>query len=301
VRTPQADGSLSTGERRINPREAAVVGRIFADYGRDLSPRAIAAALNRERVPGPRGGQWSASTIHGNPARGTCVLNNELYVGRLVWNRLRYVKNPATGRRVSRPNPSTAWITTEVPELRIVSDEIWGGAKARQAASALPRDSNRGRELARANRPRYLFSRLVTCGACGSGMSMVSATHIGCSAARNKGTCTNRRTIARDALEARVLNALSTRLMDPALFAAFCEEFTAETNRLRQQVQSEAVGRQQELARVVRDLDRLVQAIVDGTPARAIRERIETLEARRGDLEKALADCGAPAPVLHPG
>ena len=131
-------------------------------------------------------------------------------------------------------------------------------------------------------------------------MSMVSATHFGCSAARNKGTCTNRRTIARDALEARVLNALSTRLMDPTLFAAFCEEFTAETNRLRQQVQSEAIDRQQELARIVRDLDRLVQAIVDGTPARAIRERIETLEARRSELETALADCHTPKPVLHP-
>jgi hypothetical protein len=35
-------------------------------------------------------------------------------------------------------------------------------------------------------------------------MSMISATHLGCSAARNKGTCGNRRTIARDALERRV-------------------------------------------------------------------------------------------------
>jgi len=33
------------------------------------------------------------------------LLNNELYIGRLVWNRLRYVKNPATGKRVSRLNP----------------------------------------------------------------------------------------------------------------------------------------------------------------------------------------------------
>jgi hypothetical protein len=77
-----------------------------ADYGRGVSPKAIATALNRERAPGPRGGQWSASTIHGKPARGTGILNNELYIGRLVWNRLRYVKDPATGRRVSRLNPN---------------------------------------------------------------------------------------------------------------------------------------------------------------------------------------------------
>jgi site-specific DNA recombinase len=32
------------------------------------------------------------------------VLANELYIGRVVWNRLRYVKDPDTGKRVSRPN-----------------------------------------------------------------------------------------------------------------------------------------------------------------------------------------------------
>ena len=37
-----------------------------------------------------RGAPWNPSTIHGNPPRGTGILNNELYVGRLVWNRLRY-------------------------------------------------------------------------------------------------------------------------------------------------------------------------------------------------------------------
>ena len=36
---------------------------------------------------------WGASTINGNAKRGTGILNNELYVGRLVWNRLRYVKD----------------------------------------------------------------------------------------------------------------------------------------------------------------------------------------------------------------
>ncbi len=33
------------------------------------------------------------------------LLNNELYVGRLVWNRQRFVKNPDTGKRVARMNP----------------------------------------------------------------------------------------------------------------------------------------------------------------------------------------------------
>ena len=50
------------------------------------------------------GKAWGPSTIHGNRQRGTGILNKELYIGRLVWNRLRYVKDPETGTRVSRLN-----------------------------------------------------------------------------------------------------------------------------------------------------------------------------------------------------
>jgi site-specific DNA recombinase len=50
-----------------------------------------------------------------------------------VWNRLRYVKDPDTGKRVSRQNPPSEWVTTAVPELRIVDDELWDEVKGRQA------------------------------------------------------------------------------------------------------------------------------------------------------------------------
>ena len=76
------------GARRINAAEAAVVRRIFHDYAIGRSPRAIAKALNGEGVPGPHGRQWRDTAIRGHVNRGTGVLNNELYVGRLEWNRL---------------------------------------------------------------------------------------------------------------------------------------------------------------------------------------------------------------------
>ena len=300
VRSTGPDGLPVTGARRIEPAEAEVIRRIFSEYAQGASPRAIAHALNRDGTPGPSGGAWGASTIHGNPKRGTGILNNELYVGRLVWNRLRYIKDPETGRRVSRPNPEGEWITTDVPELRIVDQELWDGAKARQQRLALPQRSNRGTALARARRPQHLFSGLLTCGACGGGMSMVSATHLGCSSARNKGTCANRRTIARAEVEARVLGALAERLMDAELFAVFCEAFVAETNRLRSAATAAVTAQEAELNKVKRDLDRLVQAIVDGAPAASVKDRMVRLEARQQELETALADRTAPPPALHP-
>ncbi|CAD0186247.1 DNA-invertase hin [Ruegeria sp. THAF57] len=124
VRRLEADGSQATGERKINPDQAIIIIRIFEDYVAGISPRKIAQALNEDGVPGPRGKAWGASTIHGNISRGTGILNNELYVGRLVWYRLRYLKDPKTGLRVSRLNPPEDWISVLTPELRIIPQEL---------------------------------------------------------------------------------------------------------------------------------------------------------------------------------
>ena len=132
VRTIAADGTPVRGDRTVNEAQAAIVRRIFGEYAAGKSPRAIAKDLNAEGVPGPSGKGWGPSTIHGNSERGTGILNNELYLGRLVWNRLRYVKDPETGKRVSRVNPESEWIIHDVPELRIIDDDLWQAAKERQ-------------------------------------------------------------------------------------------------------------------------------------------------------------------------
>ena len=74
---------------------------MFSDYRTGASPKQIAKALNAQDVRGPRGALWSPSTIHGNPERGIGILHNELYIGRLVWNRQRFLKDPDTGKRVA--------------------------------------------------------------------------------------------------------------------------------------------------------------------------------------------------------
>src|SRR5438552_9489929 len=128
------DGEVTTGEREIVEEEAAVIRRIFRDYVAGASPKQICKALNKEGVPGPQGALWGPSTIHGNPERGIGILHNELYVGRLVWNRQRFLKDPDTGKRVARPNPQSAWIIKEVPELRIIDEDAWRAVRARYAS-----------------------------------------------------------------------------------------------------------------------------------------------------------------------
>lgn len=163
------DGTFTAGERSVNLEEAAIVIRIFTEFAGGKSPRAIAGILNKEGIVGPSGADWGASTIHGNWRRGTGILNNELYIGKLVWNRQRFIKDPDTGKRQARLNPPEDWIIEEVPALRIVEDGLWQQGKARQQATRGVIGAPVGTRPERARRPLYLFSGLLECGCCNGG------------------------------------------------------------------------------------------------------------------------------------
>jgi Recombinase len=69
--------------------------------------------------------KWLASAIHGDPKRDSGILNNPLYIGRLVWNRRQMKKRPRTSKRVAMMGTAADQIVREEPTLRIISDELW--------------------------------------------------------------------------------------------------------------------------------------------------------------------------------
>jgi site-specific DNA recombinase len=296
-----ADGEPVRGDRAINKFEACVVRRIFSNYASGKSPKRIAFELNKEGIKAPGGGDWGFSTINGNRRRGTGILNNEMYVGRIVWNRLRYIKDPDTGKRVSRPNPESEWIFHDLPELRIIEQDLWDRIKGRQEAIKVERSTGKPNRLHERQRAKYLFSGLTRCACCGGGYSMISQTLVGCSTARNKGTGKNRLNIRRDGLEKRVLNGLKGHLMDPELFAIFCEEFTRRMNERRVEARAAIDAAHAEIPRIERDLERLVDRFLkEDEAADALHARMKQLEARKRELQVFLADAEEPPPVLRP-
>ena len=296
-------GEAETGLRDINSKEAEIVRRIFLAYGKGDAPRSIAKALNREGIRGPSGGTWGPSTVNGNASRGTGILNNELYIGKLVWNRLKYMKNPNTGKRQSRLNPREVWIIKEIPELRIVSQEVWEIVKARQATMANAGRSDRDRKRANfweLQRPRYLLSGLLKCGVCGSSYTKHSANRFACAGARDRATCSNHLTIRGDSLEHTILVGLKSRLMEPKLFEEFAREFILEINRQRTEASTSKVQMRSDLADIDRQISRLVDAIIGGADAIAINSRLKELEADKKRLLSALKEAPEDRPVLHP-
>ena len=275
------------GELEIIPEEAEVVRRIFTDYVCGRTPREIAHALNNEGTPPPRGKRWSASTINGNKARGYGVLQNELYAGRLVWNRVRMVRDPATGKRISRANPKSAWQTQEAPHLAIVSREVFDAAQFRKAARSIGGGHKH-------RRPKRLLSGLLKCGACGSGMSVFGADKTGkvrirCTAATESNSCPDPRTFYLLAVEETVVDGLRRELQDPKVLTEYARTYIEERNRIAQRAAQDRGKLERKLAKVSGEYDRTLRLYQKGVLSEEVAERkLPRLQAERDRLTAEL-------------
>ena len=299
---PPAPGAKESGERRINAAEAATVVRIFTDYAAGVSPRQLAKTLNNEGVPGPHGRVWIDTTIRGQLDRGTGLLNNTVYIGRLSWDRCSYVKNPKTGNRVARVNPTSQWEVTEVPQLRIIDQTLWEKVKARQSEVRLtmspPAATN---TLNGARRGQFLLSGLLTCGACGGSYTIIGADRYGCATRRGKGTCTNAVTIMRQPIETRVLGALKDRMLTPEMVSEFVTAFAEECARHRRETAGIQTDLIKQKSAVEQSLRGILKAIESGAWNETLRKRLTELECREVEIEEALSTAAVPSPVaLHP-
>jgi site-specific DNA recombinase len=288
------------GEMQVVENEAAVVRRIFECYVAGDGPREIACALNAEGLAPPRGRAWNASTINGNRQRGHGILFNEIYAGRLIWNRVRMVRDPDNGRRVSRVNPRTEWQQADAPHLRIVTEELWQAAQQRKGTGpAVPIPKGKSRRI---------LSGLLRCGACGSGMSMRDRDHgrirVQCSRVRESGACSHGRRYYLDTIERAVIDGLKDQLAHPGLIEEFLRAYIAERRRLAGTKRREASKAHQRLGEVRREMDRIIDAVANGHfTGPMTRERMDSLYAERTDLEAEIERVereASPTVALHP-
>ena len=305
VKSFGADGEPVRGGRRIKPDEAEVVRRIFRDYADGASPRAIARVLNEDGISKPSGKPWTDSAIRGHQKRGTGIINNELYIGRLVWNRQRFIKNPDTGRRVSRINPPEEWTVAEVPELRIVEDSLWQAVKTEQGArtdksAQVSSGKESANPLSRMHRPRHLLSGLLECGVCGGPYSITQRDYYGCSKNKTSGTCSNGRGIKRVLLEERVLAGLKDRLMSPEAADQAIKAYVNETNRLNWERRASHSSDQRELAEIKKKMKNMITIMEDGGYVDGMIDRMREMEARQKELEAHLSSVPADIPDIHP-
>lgn len=308
VREGRHAGGLAYGYRPIKGdpgclevvvEEAKIVRRIFLDYIAGKPARMIAAELNAEGVSPPRKSFWRASTISGHGKRKTGILQNELYCGRLVWNRVRMVKNPDTGKRISRVRPETEWQRRDVPHLRIIDVEVFDQAQHVRR--------QRTHDTHWRARPKHLFSGLLRCGCCGAGMSKkdskAARPRVECSRRHEAGNCENRHSYYLDSIERIVVGGLREQLGSEEAVKYFIKCYNDERQRKAGAGGDKRRTIAAKLAEAERQLERAVGAIIAG---RITEEEAAThmpaLRRRRAELSEELAviDGGAKLITLRP-
>ena len=283
--------------QEIIEEEAAVVRRIFEMYASGAGLSQIAKQFNQEGVPAPKPASnrlravWSRYSIRE-------MLHNERYRGVVVWNRTRKMRDPETGRKISRPRPESDWNRKEVPALRIVSEELWRAAHEQNArVNALGITRLGGR--CRTQRSRtYLFSGVLACGECGSSVVIISGggkrgyVKYGCHARKHTGVCDNDLLIRQDRLEEQLLAAIEERVLTPVMIDYAVCRCREELKRRLAEMQRHGVGDPDNLKRRREEVQakqrHVIEAIEAGGEIPALARRLRELEDEAGRLDRAL-------------
>jgi site-specific DNA recombinase len=271
----------------IDPTRAAHVREIFEMAAAGKSARAIAAELNRRRIPGPKGGTWAFSAIYGHPKKGTGILRNAIYIGRYTWNRTRWVKDPESGRRRRFERPPSEWLTRDRQDLRIIDDALWHAVRARLQHVERPRG---GRS------PRSPLSGLLRCQACGGAVIAVSKYDYGCATHKDRGpaVCDGIR-VKRRTLESRILEIARAELAGADAIAQLRREVAAEMANQERESRKEIERTENRLRELERAIANLVDAAAAAPWSRALSDRLHQAEQEREQLH-AIARTRAAGP-----
>jgi Recombinase/Recombinase zinc beta ribbon domain len=144
----------------LDPEQAEVVRRIFAEWAAGKGLYVIARGLERDQGKPVRGKGWYVSQVQS-------IIRNTTYKGLLTWGAERRIKRK--GKIVYEKSPENV-ITRPAEQYRIVSDKVWAEANAISDASGANtwRDAA-GRLKSRATKSPFLLSPFIAC-ACGASM-----------------------------------------------------------------------------------------------------------------------------------
>jgi hypothetical protein len=265
----------------IDEAQAEIVREIFGRYGAGESCQRIAADLNARVVRGPRGGTWCVSALYGSPAKGAGVLNNELYVGRYVWNRSKWIKNPDTGKRERFIRPESEWQSVARPELRILDEALWQAVRDRMAS---PRRA--GGRRGRGGVPTTLLGGIMRCGYCGGSVVKISARSYGCAAHKDRGPAVCGGIEASYGnVDQIVLDYVRGVLTAPDVLAWIEKEALRRAAEITQSDEIDADRSREK--HVQREIERLTDAVAQMGLSQALAERLGKAEAERDALKRA--------------
>jgi site-specific DNA recombinase len=231
------------------------------------------------------------------------ILRNPRYRGLVVWGKTKNMRSPKSGKRVYRPRPEREWVRTEIPEQRIISEELWNRVEARRAkVNRLYRDANRRNGLmhTRQMNSSYLFSGILKCGECGANLTILwgkgrnkSTQVYGCPSNWNRGVCKNIARIRRDYLETSMLSQLQDEILREEVLDYVLEKFESGLLRELENMGSEMNRLDTRKRELEGELANLTRALAGGQLSPTIMVAIAEREREVSEItERAISSSG---------
>ena len=281
-----------------DPEQEKWVRWIFEQYAEGMSPVKITDELNRQHVPPPgmhykrrssKPPSWCVSALYGNPRYQLGLLNNARYRGEIAWGRTFWTRDPDTKRKRRVSVEEAQWIRQPAEHLRIISNELWARAKARQqdthkASAAIRTALHANARTGRA--PKYLFSGLLVCGLCGHRFVIADPNRYACGGwkARGLSVCGNTIKASRHLIETRLLQAIAKDLFTEAGQALFIKETTRLLTEQRRTPKPDTQAATQRLENVEQEISHIMDAIKAGIITPSTKAALEKAEAERATL-----------------
>lgn len=273
----------------VEPKEAALVQRLFAAVASGTPISTLCRQLNQEGVKHPRahrnGHGWSATTVKN-------ILERPIYRGEVTWAKTKMVegrelgklRKAVDGRTRERANAATdesTWIQHKRPDLRIIDERT---AKRVEAMMDKARRSHGGRPPTRST--ALLSGGLLQCPTCGGPFQLQHgetkyAVYI-CARRKRQGTCDNRTRLPVKLTDESVLRALEDDVLSPRAVERVLASLETGPADDRKRLEAE-----RDTARAERD--RLVGSIAAGVPAGSVAPAIKEREDQIARLDARLA------------
>jgi site-specific DNA recombinase len=267
---------------QIDAAEAAIVVEVYEMRAAGVGLREIAKELRCRGVPPPKrrtSGIWSWTTIR-------AILHNERYRGVIVYGREGKTYRGGTRVRFTRPEADS--IRVERTELRIVSEELWQKARARDGRKDAWKAGTAGPA------PRYMLSGLARCAGCGAPIWVHCGRHgtkrvplYACSRHRNVGpdACASSLRRPVSAVDAAVIAWIEANVLREEVIGEVLQEVRRRLEARKGTSETELAELEGEGRRLRAEIDRLVDALAAGTVSPTIARSIDEREKRLSQVQ----------------
>lgn len=265
----------------------------FVDDGRSI--RWIVCELNRLKVPKDHRSttpDWCHSSV-------VSVLSNSKYIGIWPWGERFNVRDPETGmiKQEFRPEETCNPWTRQLPDLRIIPDELFDRAQSKLEANAALWSQYRngdGRlngssESCNGRNSVRLLHKLLICDACGQpfhyvGKRLKCRGHL-------RGVCAVKTSILAKVAEEQVLAMICGRIeSDKEWFRLVYQQTLACHSEFSNQVPAQLVSKESELRQLEMKIANLLDSIESGNKDKDLTDRLALRRKEHDSLSREIEE-----------